>query len=1357
MKKQFDEYYIGLDIGTDSVGYAVTDLNYKVQKINGKAMWGVRLFDAGKTAAERRTFRIARRLNSRKSQRLSLLRALFKSEIDKVDPHFFQRLQDSKFLKDDKDVFQPYTLFNDADIEGLTDKDFHAEFPTIYHLRKTLIETNQKYDIRLVYLACHHMIKNRGHFLLQSGDIKGVGDFNDYYQNLVEVLRNELDINIELDEMGIENFKAIITNNELTRSDKSKQLIEALSLTTPQQKEIAKFLSGNMGKLSTLYSDDALEESEFNKLKLAESKYEENEDAIHNLLEDRMYVISVIKSIYDWSILQDILKDYEFLSQAKVASYDEHHQDLVALKKAFKTHLSKKDYQTFFMDHKQNDNYVAYVGSTNKNGKRLKAEKRCTQESLCGKVKKILAPIKEQDQETFNLYRKAEEGTLLPKQVTKNNSVIPNQVHKRELTRILENASTHYPFLTSADENTLSITDKIISILTFRIPYYVGPLNPAHSVSGKTKQNDGSHHAWIKKLSDEKIYPWNFDKVVDIEASAERFILNMTNQCSYLLGEDVLPKQSLLYSEFMVRNEINNLKVNGNPLASNVKDAIYRDLFECPGRITPKKINDYLIANGHIAKDDKVTGIDTTIKSSLKSYHDFMRILGKQTLVENLTRVEDMIRYITLFGDDRKLLKSRLKKNYHDIFDANQIDEIAKLKYTGWGRLSHKLLTGISHVEQATGIEQSISIIENMKLKGKNLMELLSDAYTYSAKIKQANKQTQGDVNRISYRLVDDMYVSPAIKRGIWQTLLIVKELVKIMGHAPKRIFVEVARGAEEKKRTHSRKKQLLELYKSIKNEMVNWKDSINRHSDSELRSKKLYLYYLQMGKCMYSGQTIDLYQLMKSNSVYDIDHIYPRSKVKDDSFGNLVLVDKRINAYKSDDYPIDPTIQKDRIGLWKMLLVKGLLTQKKFDRLTRSSELSADELADFIARQLVETRQSTKAVAQLLGQVYDKSEIVYVKAGNVSDFRKKYDMIKVREVNDIHHAKDAYLNIVVGNVYHTKFTTNPRNFMRDVQLGKERYSLNWMYRYPVERGGIVAWRVDGANPSMDMVKRMMRKNNVQFTRYAYTNKGGFYKQMPLKKGKGQFPLKTKDNRFRDIGRYGGYDKVSGAFFALLSYKKKNKQVIALESIPYVYKSQYMLGGVSRDKVIKDYLQIENYKIVIPVVKIDSVIEIDGTRYFISGRTSNQIVLKYAHQFILDYKDSKFIKQLGKIIEKKKNGQSVDIDLSLLNPEKLLRLYKLLIAKLRIAIYYNKLSKQYSDLSSFEDTFRNADTYAKVYTLMQIMKFFQTNAALSDLSLIGGGGQAGMLRTSKYLNNNQKCIIINQSVSGLFESFTNII
>ena len=46
--------------------------------------------------------------------------------------------------------------------------------------------------------------------------------------------------------------------------------------------------------------------------------------------------------------------------------------------------------------------------------------------------------------------------------------------------------------------------------------------------------------------------------MVDLEASAEQFIRRMTNKCTYLPSEDVLPKYSLLYSKYEVLNELNN-------------------------------------------------------------------------------------------------------------------------------------------------------------------------------------------------------------------------------------------------------------------------------------------------------------------------------------------------------------------------------------------------------------------------------------------------------------------------------------------------------------------------------------------------------------------------------------------------------------------------------------------------------------------------------------------------------------------------------------------------------------------------------------------------------------------------------
>ena len=206
----------------------------------------------------------------------------------------------------------------------------------------------------------------------------------------------------------------------------------------------------------------------------------------------------------------------------------------------------------------------------------------------------------------------------------------------------------------------------------------------------------------------------------------------------------------------------------------------------------------------------------------------------------------------------------------------------------------------------------------------------------------------------------------------------------------------------------------------------------------------------------MYSGETIQLDELW-DNTKYDIDHIYPQSKTMDDSLNNRVLVKKNYNAIKSDTYPLSLDIQKKMMSFWKMLQQQGFITKEKYVRLVRSDELSADELAGFIERQIVETRQSTKAVATILKEALPDTEIVYVKAGNVSNFRQTYELLKVREMNDLHHAKDAYLNIVVGNAYFVKFTKNAAWFIRN-NPGRS-YNLKRMFEFDIERSGEIAWK----------------------------------------------------------------------------------------------------------------------------------------------------------------------------------------------------------------------------------------------------------------------------------------------------------
>ena len=187
------KYYLGLDIGTNSVGWAVTDESYNVIKKNGKALWGIRLFEEAETAAQRRMFRSGRRRLQRRKERISLLQDLFAEEISKVDMGFYQRLKESRLWKADRsdDNKQINSLFNDPDY---SDKEYHEKYPTIYHLRSELIHSREPHDIRLIYLAVHHILKHRGHFLFEGKNTDEILSIETAYDTFVRAVKDELDL-----------------------------------------------------------------------------------------------------------------------------------------------------------------------------------------------------------------------------------------------------------------------------------------------------------------------------------------------------------------------------------------------------------------------------------------------------------------------------------------------------------------------------------------------------------------------------------------------------------------------------------------------------------------------------------------------------------------------------------------------------------------------------------------------------------------------------------------------------------------------------------------------------------------------------------------------------------------------------------------------------------------------------------------------------------------------------------------------------------------------------------------------------------------------------------------------------------
>ena len=487
-------------------------------------------------------------------------------------------------------------------------------------------------------------------------------------------------------------------------------------------------------------------------------------------------------------------------------------------------------------------------------------------------------------------------------------------------------------------------------------------------------------------------------------------------------------------------------------------------------------------------------------------------------------------------------------------------------------------------------------------------MELLGDKFSFMECIEEENaKLTQGQVVN-PHDIIDELALSPAVKRAVWQALRIVDEVAHIKKALPSRIFVEVARtNKSEKKKKDSRQKRLSDLYSAIKKDDVlqrgllqdqefgALKFGLSNYDDAALRSKKLYLYYTQMGRCAYTGNTIDLNLLNTDN--YDIDHIYPRSLTKDDSFDNLVLCERTANAKKSDTYPIDNTIQTKQKSFWAFLKHQGLISERKYERLTRIAPLTADDLSGFIARQLVETNQSVKATTTLLRRLYPEIDVVFVKAENVTDFRHDNNFIKVRSLNHHHHAKDAYLNIVVGNVYHEKFTRNFRLFFK--KNGANRtYNLAKMFNYDVKCTNPQDGKAWDKQTSMDTVKKMMASNDVRVTRRVYEQKGQLADINLTKASKVKadiyLPIKGNDLIMSQNTKYGGYSDIKNAYYTIIEYSdKKNDSTKSFLPIPIFIATKNLTNQALLEYINTVLPKANNIRIIYKKVYNDQLLKID--------------------------------------------------------------------------------------------------------------------------------------------------------------------
>lgn len=1358
---QKKDYYLGLDVGTNSVGYAVTDENYHLLKFKGEPMWGSHVFEEGRQCAERRGFRTGRRRLDRRQQRVRLVQEIFAKEVAAVDERFFIRLKESALYREDREKKEAHVLFCD---EGYTDVHFFEEYPTIHHLIVSLMEDEKPHDVRQVYLAVAWLVAHRGHFLseVDKEKVEKVLDFDSVYDGFLDYYRVHINSNETPWECeNTEDFQRILLMKAGIR-EKEKEF-QKLLLGGKRKKEdedtvisinaILKLLAGGTVTAKELFCQREYEE----KISISLRKSQEEFEALLAELDEEAELLVGLRNLYDWSILYEASGGDVCISKTKVQVYKQHEKDLRGLKKFVRKYLPHKYDEIFRRAQGGLFNYVSYSGNTSSAGRIEGDLKTCNKEEFCSYIKKQVRDVSCDEEDTSfyeDMLERLELWSFMPKQVDGDNRVIPYQLYYHELKMILQKAERYLPFLLDRDQEGYKNTEKLLAIMEYRIPYYVGPLH----------KGNGANH-WIVRRADATgpIRPWNFEKQVDLDACETDFIKRMTNSCTYLPGESVMPKNALLYCKYQVLNLINNIKINGASISVECKQGIY-GLFEEKLNVTEKKIRDYLISNNYIEKTDEMSGLDVELKASLKSYHDFKRLLSAGLLCES--DVEEIIERIT-YSEERIRVKKWLDENFSYLSEEDR-RYLSKLKYQDFGRLSVKFLTGLKGVDKETG--EIKSIIRIMWDTNDNLMQILfSERYDFQELLQEARRDYYREHPANTEKLLEDMWVSNAVKRPIYRTLEIVRDVKKACGAAPKKIFIEMARGGGVKgQRTDSRRKQIEKLYQVCdQKEVRELSKELDGKSDNELQSESLFLYFMQLGRCMYSGDPIDI-QRLKIDSYVNVDHIYPQAYVKDDSLDNKVLVFSELNGTKGNHYPIDaglPGTCSRMMELWKKYRDCGLISKEKYNRLVRNTPFSDEEKMNFIKRQLVETRQSTKALAEILKGMFPETKIIYVKAGLSSDFRREYGIKKSRQINDLHHAKDAYLNIVCGNVYHSKFTD------RFFSLS-DNYSIKTktIFGQELKIGNVVVWQGEA---SIAEVKRILGKDNIHYTRYAFCRKGGLFDQQPKRKEEGLVPRKAG----LDTVKYGGYKKTTASFFVLAKYvltSKKNKTEMMIVPIELMvadkvmnseeFAAEYVCTQIAQiSNKSREELSMVSFPLGRRPIKVNTKFSFDGFESCVTKKASGGRQLGFVSMMslIADERKTKYIKALEVFIQKRQVNAEIYVDeeydgISRLKNEELYRFFK---SKVDAYPYEKVFGSLQTVLENGYEKFGTLSVEEQALFLLKFLEIFKTGRTNGcDLTAIGGGKTVGTYTNMSTVSNWKKHFsdvrIIDESASGLYRSMT---
>lgn len=563
-------------------------------------------------------------------------------------------------------------------------------------------------------------------------------------------------------------------------------------------------------------------------------------------------------------------------------------------------------------------------------------------------------------------------------------NVFLTSAYKNEAEYILTTQSQFNPKISK------EFIEDYLTILTSKRKYYVGP---------------GNH----KSRTDYGIYRTTGETLDNLFGI-------LIGKCRYYLDEYRASKASYTAQEFNFLNDLNNLKVptETGKLSTNQKYQLVEFAKTSAILGTDKLLKKIAKMTGGSKDDIKGYRLDNKDKPEIHTFEAYRAMAKLETIdIATLPRnVLDVLARILTLNTESEGIQEAIEIDLKDQFSQEQVDELVQFRKAksqlfgkGWHNFSVKLM---------------LELIPELYDTDEEQMTILTRLDKTLATKKEVKRTKYID----EYEVTDEIY-NPVVAKSVRQAIKIINAAVKEWGDFDN-IVIEMPRESnedDEKKwiadaqKANAKEKDAAEKQAST---LYNGKDKLPSevfHGHKQL-ARKIRLWYQQGQKCLYTGQSIPINDLIHNPNMYEIDHILPLSLSFDDSLANKVLVLATANQEKGQKTPYQSIPKMHSAWSYRefksyVLNCKGLSKKKREYLLTEEDINKIEVKRKFIERNLVDTRYASRVVLNTIQdnlKAMDKETKVSVVRGQfTSQLRRQWKIDKTRDTYH-HHAIDALI-----------------------------------------------------------------------------------------------------------------------------------------------------------------------------------------------------------------------------------------------------------------------------------------------------------------------------------------------------------